>query len=85
MQCRAQWEQEQMDGAGSSFRGSEASQSRLDPGSRLDLQDLTWEQRETVLRMLFTKMNAREGRGAPEGPGLAGFSGSVRSSATNGS
>ena len=53
-------------GAGSSMMAGEAENSKLGGGSqsqkpyseKVDLNDLDWEDRERVLRLLFSKMNA---------------------------
>ncbi|XP_045918561.1 basal body-orientation factor 1 [Micropterus dolomieu] len=41
------------------------------PGSNVEISDLTWEQKEQVLRLLFAKMNRQRERNAREHPALS--------------
>ena len=50
----------------------------MEISGKVDITDLTWEQKEKVLRFLFAKMNgARANRGSTAPPSVA--SGSVQS------
>uniref|UniRef100_A0A665WZU6 Si:ch211-243o19.4 n=1 Tax=Echeneis naucrates TaxID=173247 RepID=A0A665WZU6_ECHNA len=56
------------------YSDMEAAATEYKPGSKVDISELTWEQREQVLRLLFAKMNGQKERKVSHQPTLSACS-----------